>query len=210
MYIPLKPILDKYNIPTTGIIHVGANIGQEYVDYKKWGIKNIVFIEPCKEAFDVVSKIKDENVICINVACGSEEAELPMHISKQNQGQSNSFRKSVLHSIEHPDVLFTETEMIKIIPIDSLPIEKTKYNILVTDCEGYDSEVMKGAKQTLKHIDLVYSEINRSETREGNKLIGDFEKLLWDEGFVMIETFWPSPNLSWGDSVFIKRELYNG
>lgn len=207
MYIPLKPIIDKYGIVPKGIIHCGSHWGQEYGDYKKWGVKDIVFIEPCKDAFSIVSNIKDGNVICINVACGSEETELPMHISKQNQGQSNSFLPSLLHSIQHPDILFTETEMIKIVPLDSLPLEKTKYNILVTDCEGYDGEVIKGATDILKGIDLVYSEVNRGMTREGNMLIEDFEELLWQHGFVKIEEYWPAPNLTWGDACFLRKDL---
>lgn len=209
MMIPLEEIVKKYNIIPRGVIHCGGHYGQEYTAYKKMGATHIVFIEPCREAFDVVSKIKDENVICINVACGAEEKELPMYISKQNQGQSNSFLPSLLHSVQHPDILFTETEVIKITTLDSLPIEKEKYNILVTDCEGYDGEVMKGAKETLKGIDLVYSEVNRGMTREGNMLIDDFENLLWDEGFVKVSEFWPAPNLTWGDAIFIRTSFWH-
>lgn len=208
MYIPLKPILKKFGITPNGIIHVGANDADEHQEYVDCGIDLFVYIEPCVDAFNALSnRITDKRAILINIACGAEEKEMPMYISHQNKGMSNSFLKSKLHSIQHPDVIFDDIETIKMVTLDSLPIDKWKYNILVTDCEGYDGEVMKGAKDTLKHIDLVYSEVNKDMTREGNMLIGEFEELLWKEGFVMVETFWPAPNLTWGDAVFIRRSL---
>lgn len=208
MYIPLAKIIKEYNIIPTGVIHCGGHWGEEYGEYKSIGVKKMIWIEPCKPAFDILKKnINDANCILINVACGAEETELPMNISRQNQGQSNSFLISKLHSVQHPDILFTETEVMKIVTLDSLPIDKGQYNILVTDCEGYDGEVMKGAKETLKHIDLVYSEVNKDMTREGNMLIGEFEELLWEEGFVKIEEYWPSPNFTWGDAVFIRKSF---
>ncbi len=212
MYINLKPILTEYNITPKGVIHVGANDADEHSIYVSLGIDKMIYIEPCKGAFDALltkfSGEPNENIILINVACGAEEKELPMYISKQNKGMSNSFLPSKLHSVQHPDILFTDTEVMKIVPLDSLKIDKTKYNILVTDCEGYDGEVMKGGKETLKHIDLVYSEVNRDETRTGNMLIDEFEELLLWEGFEKVQEFWPSPSLSWGDSVFVRRKLF--
>ncbi len=208
MYIPIQPILKQYKIIPRGVIHVGANDADEHSIYVSLGVDKMVYIEPCKDAFNaLVDKFAgepNESITLINIACGAEEKELPMHISKQNKGMSNSFLTSKLHSVQHPDILFTDTELIKIVTLDSLPIDKSKFNILVTDCEGYDGEVMKGAKETLRHIDLVYSEINRDYTRENNMLIDEFEELLWGEGFVKVKEFWPSPTLTWGDSVFVK------
>jgi hypothetical protein len=45
MMIELYDILSKYGLTPTGIIHVGSHYGQEYPEYKRCGIKNIVFIE---------------------------------------------------------------------------------------------------------------------------------------------------------------------
>lgn len=207
MYIPIKTIIEEYKIPTKGVIQVGAHWAEEHGHYLECGIDKFVYIEPCVESFNIaVAKIGIlENIKWFMVACGAEEKEVSMYISHQNQGQSNSILKSHLHSIQHPEVVFDDTEMVKMVTLDSLPIEKEDYNILVTDCEGYDGEVMKGAKETLKHIDLVYSEINRGETRIGNMLIDEFEELLWNEGFVKVNEFWPSPNLTWGDAIFIRK-----
>ena len=37
--------------------------------------------------------------------------------------------------------------------------------------KGYELEVLKGAKETLNHIDYVHCEVNKSEIYEGNAFI---------------------------------------
>lgn len=222
MYIPIKPILEQYKIVPKGVCQVGVHWAEEHELYLECGVERFVYIEPCKETFKVMVKklvpiwtnellesddIHYAKMRLFNYACGAEEKEIQMYISHQNQGQSNSILKSSLHSIQHPEIIFDDTETVKMVTLDSLPIKKEDYNILVTDCEGYDGEVMKGAKETLKNIDLVYSEVNRGETRIGNMLIEDFDNLLWDEGFIKVKEFWPSPNLTWGDACYIRRKF---
>lgn len=217
MYIPLNPILQKYNIKPPGLIHVGAHWAEEHDEYIKCGVERFVYIEPCKDAFNVLMKKfyngdgifyeVDKNIKLFNVACGAEENEMPMYVSHQNQGQSNSFLKPHLHLQYHPEIVFDDVEIVKMVTIDSLQIQKENYNILVMDVEGYESEVIKGAEETLEHIDLIYSEVQRSETRRGNMLIGDFDKLLDEKGFTRIETYWPSENWGWGDAVYIRKPL---
>lgn len=212
MYIPLKPILKKYKIPTKGILHIGGHWGEEYDEYISCGINKMIWVEPCKEAFDIMQakseKVwKNKNVTLINVACGAEETELTMNISKQNQGQSNSFLKSFLHSVQHPEILFTETETMKVVTLDSIPFDRSEYNMMAIDVEGFEGEVLKGAEETLKHIDLLYLEVNKAATRIGNILIDELEEYLWQRDFVMIEVYWPSPNFTWGDSIAIRKSF---
>jgi hypothetical protein len=56
------------------------------------------------------------------------------------------------------------------------------------DVQGYEGEVIKGATETLKHIDYIYSEVNRGQTYAGNMEIDEFDELLKD--FKRVETKW--------------------
>lgn len=230
MMIPLQQILNKYNVHPKGVIHVGAHWAEEHDDYVKCGIDRFVYIEPCKEAYETMVRkfvinpaenIFDTSNIgygtCdanagnmksfhfYNCACGSEEKELPMYVSHQNQGQSNSFLKPHLHLEQHPDIIFDDAELVKIVTLDSLPIDKSTYSMLVIDTEGYEGEVLKGATETLKHIDIIYTEINRDQTRINNLLVEELDAMLPE--FKRVETFWPSPNWTWGDCVMLRKTL---
>jgi len=125
-----------------------------------------------------------------------------MYVSNDNQGQSNSLLKPDKHLQQHPEVVFNEAEIVSVKRLDYLPFERSDYNLLVTDCQGYDGHVMLGATETLKHIDYICMEVNRDSVYEGNMLIDDVDKLLSD--FQRVETEWVG---NWGDSWYIRKTL---
>lgn len=203
--IDLKGILNKNQIFPKGVIHVGAHYAEEYDDYKACGIFNMVFIEPCQKAFDEMSRrITDPNVTLIKCACGSIEGEFMMNVSPANQGQSNSILQPLLHLDQHQEIVFTETEMVQVYKLDNLNIERTLYDMLVMDVQGFEGEVLKGATETLKNIKLIYTECNRGQTYSGNMEIQEMDIFLEKLGFVRVETYWPSPSWTWGDAVYKK------
>lgn len=219
MLIPLQDILSKYGIYPKGLIHVGAHWAEEHEDYLKCGIERFVYIEPCKEAFEVMcTKLnagfigsgtmylasKDFKTLCFNFACGAKEEEIPMYVSHQNQGQSNSLLRPEGHLSQHPEIIFDDAEVVKVVTLDSL---KVTGDLLVMDCQGYEGEVLKGGVDTLKQVSMIYTEVNRGQTYAGNMEIEEIDELLFD--FKRVETFWPSPNWTWGDAVYIRKSLLN-
>jgi len=209
MLIPLKEILKKHNLRPKGVIQVGSHWCEEHEEFVKCGIERFVYIEPCKEAFDVMQIKRDHkfigrDVLLFNVACGSEEGEMPMYVSHQNQGQSNSILKPQGHLIQHPEIVFDDAEVVKVVRLDNLPIDKEKYDMLVMDCQGYEGEVLKGATETLKHISIIYTECNRGQTYSGNMEIEEMDELLLGRGFYRMDTYWPSDSWTWGDCIYLK------
>jgi len=212
MLISLPEIVQKYNLNTKGVVQVGAHWAEEHEIYVELGIKNIVYIEPCRNAFNVlmskfVNQEEINGVILFNYACGENEGELDMFISDNNQGQSNSLLRPMLHLEQHKEIVFTHHESVRVIALDKLSFDKTKYNLLIMDVQGAEGLVLKGATETLKHIDCIYTEVNRGQTYEGNMEIYEMDAYLSNFGFVRVETYWPSPSWTWGDAVYISYEL---
>lgn len=248
MLIPLKPLLEKYNLNIKGVVQVGAHFAEEHDIYVQLGIKNIVYIEPCRDAYEktvekmiangnvffkyginmsenmakdmrrayggdgskfwksgVLSNDYPNGINVINYACGESESEMEMYVSHNNQGQSNSLLKPQLHTIQHPEVVFTDKELVAVMPLDNLGL-MDNYNLLVMDVQGAEGLVLKGATETLKHIDCIYTEVNTDQTYEGNMLVGEMDEFLSEYGFVRVETLMPSPNWSWGDAVYVKMD----
>lgn len=206
MLIPLQQILSKYGLKPKGVVHVGAHWAEEHDEYVRCGIKAFTYIEPCKDAFDILYwKFNggNEDIKLFNVGCGKDHATMPMYVSHNNQGQSNSLLEPHLHLQQHPEVVFNDAEVIKVVPLDSLQIIKYEHDMLVMDVQGYEGEVLKGATETLRHIDIVYTEVNRGETYKGNALIEELDKMLWE--FKRVETYWPSPSWTWGDAIYVRQ-----
>ena len=216
MLIELKSVLDKYELKPTGVIQVGSHFCEEHEDFIKCGIERFVYIEPCKEAFEVMcSKLnagfigsgtmylasKDLKTLCFNFACGAKEEEVPMYVSHQNQGQSNSLLRPEGHLSQHPEIVFDDAEVVKVVTLDSL---KVTGDLLVMDCQGYEGEVLKGGIDTLKQVSMIYTEVNRGQTYAGNMEIDEMDAFLAEYRFKRVETYWPSESWTWGDAVYVK------
>lgn len=229
MYIDIFSLFKKYNLFPKGVVQIGSHHAEEHEEFVKCGIERFVYIEPCKESYNEMCKRlrllipshwaidfinesgvgniyghRSGNIFVYNIACGSEEKEMPMYVSHQNQGQSNSLLRPDKHTQYHPEIIFDDAEIVKVIPLDKLPIDKDKYDFLYLDVQGAEGMVLEGAKETLKHIKLIYTEVNRDSTYLGNMLVGEMDKFLSEHGFVGLEEHWPSPEWGWGDKIYAK------
>lgn len=213
MLINFQQSLQKYNMHVRGVIHVGAHYGQEYKEYRSAGIQNVVFIEPCSKAFQVLQDTLGmvHGIKLINSACGAEFSIATMNVEQANQGMSNSLLKPAKHLEQYPSIQFTDTEEVEVHPLDELAgmdrertIPPAKiYNLLVMDVQGYELEVLKGATGTLNHIDYIYTEVNRDEVYEGCAKVHQLDEFLTD--FQRVETNWAGG--TWGDAWYIRKSL---
>ena len=78
------------------------------------------------------------------------------------------------------------------------------YNFINIDVQGYELEVFKGAEETLKHIDLILTEINKEEMYEGCALIGEMDEYMSERGFQRIATYWQQDGETWGDGLYLR------
>jgi FkbM family methyltransferase len=231
MLIDLKEVVKKYSLNIKGVIQVGAHWAEEHNELVSLGVERFLYIEPCRESYKkMLDKIggngmsdmsrpcssnetiwdglltrEKQSIIFGNVACGDIEGEMEMYVSPNNQGQSNSLLKPYLHLSQHPEVVFSEKELVRIMTLDNIVKYKGQYNLLMMDVQGAEGLVLKGATETLKHIDCIYTEVNRDYTYEGNMLIDEMDEYLYNFGFIRVETYWPSPLWSWGDAIYLKQ-----
>lgn len=192
-----------------GIIHVGGHTGEESEDYKQCAIPKVVWVEPCKPAFETL-KAKfsgDKTVILLNCAFGdTSEDNRMMYVEAVNAGTSNSLMAPKKHLEEYPSIQFTEREMVNIRRLDQFEwLRDGSFNFLNLDVQGYELKVLQGAPLTLPKIDYIYTEINRDEIYEGCARIEQLDALLSD--FTRVETFWCNSGVSgtWGDAFYIRK-----
>lgn len=209
MLIPLQPILERYNIKLNGVVHVGAHWAEEHPVYVECGCKEFLYIEPVKQAFNIlVDKFQgNDSVILENVAIGSTPSIGVMYVDTTNQGQSNSLLEPLVHLEQHKEVIFDgEPEVVKVVTLDSLKISKD-LNLFMVDTQGYELEVLKGSTSVLNQFDTLYLEVNREETYKGCPMVEELDEFLKEYKFTRVETKWASDYHSWGDAVWIKNKL---
>lgn len=207
MLLSFNSLIRKYSISVTGVIHVGGHIGQEMETYKKNNVGNLIVFEPQKVPFqkltDVVNSIGFDNITLINKALGNSCATVEMTCNDDGLCSSILNPKHVLE--QYPNIIFDRKETVEMVTMDSVIGENHNYNFLNMDTQGYELEVLKGAKNTLKTIDFVYTEVNNTEVYENNALIEDIDNFLKEYNMVRVETDWMGG--TWGDAFYIKQDL---
>jgi FkbM family methyltransferase len=206
MLINFTNIKKKYNMNIKGIVHIGAHYGEEISEYVNNGIQNIVLFEPLADNFNILKqKVQtlNANIRGYQVALGSEKKIATMNLSSNNL-ESSSLLVPKLHLEHHGHVKFEGTEEVEVDLLDNY--ELSDVNFMNMDVQGYELEVLKGAKETLNQIDYVYCEVNRGEVYENNALIEEIDEYLGNYGFERVETHWPEEWFQWGDAVYIKKK----
>jgi hypothetical protein len=134
-----------------------------------------------------------------------------MFTETANQGQSNSLLQPMRHLQHYPDIQFKGTEQVKVHRLDSIMAsvnEPGKYNFINMDVQGAEGSVVIGGRQTLDHIDYVYTEVNEDAAqlyRSATK-ISELDQLLVD--FKRVETAWTPQG--WGDGLYIRKSKLTG
>ena len=152
MLITLSELITKYKMNITGVIHIGAHYGEEVPEYIQNGITNMVLFEPLSENYKQLvqnTRELDIDIELHNLALGSTQETVTMFVS-DNERQSSSILKPKVHLTHHPNVGFPTTEEVEVELLDSFKIKDC--NFINMDVQGYELEVLKGAKETLKHI----------------------------------------------------------
>lgn len=204
----IRKFLFKNKKHINGLIHVGANVGQEVPMYLEITNSNIYLFEPLDSAFEI---LKDkygnlQNVKLYNFGLGNKNQEININVTQSNFGSSSSVLKPTGHKKYFPEINFETVESIKIKKYTDVP--DIYANFLLIDVQGYELEVIKGFEDKLKNFKFIITEISRKEIYENGVLIYDLDKYLNSEGFLRIKTSWVS-NKPTGDAVYINKKDLN-
>ena len=205
MLISLDKLCNDHKATIKGVIHIGAHYGEEYDIYKNNNIHNMVMFEPLSDNFRVLTeKLKDKNIILVNKALGETNQQISMYVETVNRSESSSILKPVKHLVHYPQIVFDKQEIVEMIRLDDFDMDISQYNFINIDVQGYELQVFKGAKNILKHIDYIYSEVNNDELYENCTRVEELDSFLKDYGFSRVETKWVE-NMNWGDAFYIKN-----
>lgn len=204
MLIPFDYLFEKYNIKPKGILHIGANVGEEAVTYEKLGVRKQIWIEGNPEIFLKLKQNINHNpdAVALNYVIGDENKPVTFHIAN-NAGQSSSVLELGYHKIDHPDVHYIgdiETTMHR---IDSLDLDLSGVDFLNIDLQGAELMALRGMGDLLRGFRWAYLEINKAEEYIGCPLIETLDLFMIANGFRRVETKYCGRS-SWGDALYCK------
>jgi len=206
MLIPFEELFKKHSVRPDGVLHLGANEGQEAETYFKMGIKNVIWVEALPDVFKkLISHIQQFPGQRARLACVSETDGRKVKFNvASNQGQSSSFLEFGTHAKEHPTVRWTGSIEMLTSRVDTLLRgEDLKGNwFLNADLQGAELLALKGMGNLLGRFKWAYLEVNERELYKDCPLLPELDAWMTKKGFKRVET--KMTNFGWGDALWIR------
>ncbi len=170
------------------VLDIGANEGQYAKNIRIGGYKNrIISFEPVKEPFAVLKKMASKDPLwdVYNIALGNTDGKTEINIAG-NSVSSSILKMNEAHIVAAPDSKYTGIQTIEIRSMDSLFPELNLAGQSVymkVDTQGFEKNVLLGAKATLKSIKAVQLEMSVQALYTGEDLYYQLSDHLYREGF---------------------------
>ena len=206
MLIPLNYLV-IYPDKIKGIIHIGAHELEELNAYLRKKIKKVIWIEANKEKYDFIERKLSpfEEMKLGKFAAGSKRNKLVLNIA--NNGQSSSLLDLGTHKKYYPEISYSSVQDVDVIPVDEWieekSINRSQYNFVNIDIQGYELEALKGMVQQLKFIDYLYLEVNFNQVYKNCSTLTDIDTFLKKYNFKRVGMY-RTPK-GWGDAVYAKK-----
>jgi FkbM family methyltransferase len=183
-----------------GLIHVGANAGQERGTYARLGL-DVLWVEPIPQVFaELVKNLngfpKQKAVEAL--VTDQDGAEVTLQISS-NGGKSSSILAPAEHREIWSDIEFKSS--LRLIG-NSLPtvlaqhsIDANKYDALLLDTQGAELLILRGASSMLKQFKYIQAEAANFEAYVGCPRVPDIVEFVERHGFKIM----PDTMAGWDD-----------
>lgn len=186
-----EPEPDFFLKKVNGVVHVGANTGQEREIYDRHGL-NVAWIEPIPAVFEKLEQ---------NIASYPKQRAFRYLLADQdnwnvefkvasNDGASSSILEIGAHQEIWPEVHFTDVIQMQAMTFGSFVVREginmSDYQALVMDTQGTELLVLKGAGDLVRKFDFIKTEAADFESYLGCCQVRDLDEFLANHGFVKI------------------------
>jgi FkbM family methyltransferase len=188
-----------------GVIHVGANEGQERHLYAALGLK-VVWIEPLPDVFQQLLKnIRDfPDQRAINALITNEDGTpCTLHVSN-NAGESSSILDLHLHKDIWPEITFTHDVTLRStrLPTALAEIDLAQYDAMVLDTQGSELLVLQSAATILSRFKFIQVEAANFEAYRNCATVDTINAFLRSHGFRLLRKDLQEPQRAAGGEYF--------
>ena len=179
---------DSFLGRVTGIVHVGANTGQERELYASLGLR-VIWVEPIPQVFAELSAniqgLRGQRALQALVT-DVDGKEYEFHVAS-NSGLSSSILDFKEHGDIWPDVHYASTIRLRSLTLASLlereRVNPRKYQALVMDTQGSELLVLRGSLPILRHFRFIKTEVPDFEAYAGCCQLSDIGEFMAGNGY---------------------------
>lgn len=184
----LKNHQESFLWDVTGLVHVGANTGQERDHYRRFAL-DVLWIEPIPEIFE---KLKSNTAgysrqRCVRRLVTDCDDQIYNFKIANNNGASSSIFHMKGHKQIWPDVDYTTSMEIAGITLPSLlreeRLDPSDYSALVLDVQGAELCVLRGASPILANFKYVKVEVADFDSYDGGCTLSQIKAFMNEHEF---------------------------
>ena len=174
---------DNFLRNVNGVIHIGANEGQEREHYKKYNINRVLWIEADPNVFKKLKKniSKYKNHIAINYLILDKSQKTKFNISNA-EGNASSVLNLLKHKEMYPEIKFIKRITIQgytfALVVKREGINIKNYQALILDTQGSELMILKGANKLLNNLKYIKLECADFEIYKSSPTVKEISKYL--------------------------------
>jgi FkbM family methyltransferase len=206
MLVPVKELIQQFNVCPSGVLHVGAHLGEEASEYEKNSWTPVIWIEAQPELAKLLRCNLDARIHKVINSCIYDLDGINISLNIASNTQSTSILSFGTHSEDYPTIKFTSSIKVKTQRLDSILSKETIPNLVNLDIQGVELRALKSLGNLIDHVKYIYTEVNRKQVYKDCDLISEIDSYLKVRGFRRIETRW-SWKEGWGDALYLHKDI---
>lgn len=182
------PDLNRFLRSARGVVHVGANVGQERELYRRRGL-DVLWIEPIPDVYaELCRNIEGfpQQRALESLVTDRDDVEYEFHVAN-NRGESSSILELKEHKTVWPKIAFTTTLKLRSVTLPTLlareGVDAAAYDALVMDTQGSELLVLRGAEKLLAGFKFIKTEVPDFEAYAGCAQLDELGAYLAGHGF---------------------------
>jgi FkbM family methyltransferase len=184
----LKPDPDRFLRKLSGVVHVGANTGQEREHYEQLGLR-VLWVEPIPSVYATlaanIAHLPRQRALQALVTDRDGDT-VPLHVANNN-GASSSIFDLKEHRDIWPSIDYTETLQLESVTLPTLfrahQVDAAAYDGLVMDTQGSELLILQGAAPLLQGFHVVQTEAVDFEMYAGCCQLPQLDAFMREHGF---------------------------
>ena len=189
--IMIERLARQFSVVPRGVLHIGAHLGQEALEYDQAGLKNVIWIEGNPDLFPKLTAALSDfpaqrAFLCL--ASDKDHEEVQFHVMS-NESASSSILEPSMEIFDKwwPGIQKTKTEKLCTRRLDAFfqeaGVDLTPYNIINIDIQGNELQALQGLGRALRGFDMICSEIRIGADYQGCTLLHELDVFLLSNGF---------------------------
>lgn len=198
--------LQKYwNINPVGVLHVGAHLGEEALDYERAKWLPVIWVEAQEKLCTQLREKLDSKFHSVVCAAIWDESGVIIEFNVSSNSQSSSLLEFGTHSANYPENFVAEKYSVKTTTLSDLKLDHSSFDFINLDIQGVELQAIRGIGDKISSVSWIYTEINKEDVYENCTKIEDLDLFLNARGYTRIATRW-CLGVGWGDALYSNQK----